>query len=280
MSGPDAHFFSVMDAFNEAFQDRFLEAFQETESDTQLAQQQQWLTADGQPLSMSYRLTVRLSCKNTSECVVQLRQGPLVISGAAVDRCCNSKKSRGPTTHALTLHTYPLSFFKVYPLHVFVNESNHFFENRGYGRLMLFFAGLRCICTNNTLKIECASATTAYILFKTLGPHALNPDDVECEDPRYLVNLMHAHSLAPMQEFTAFDAWYWDQNRTLGYPATYIIHPTEANRITFTNAIAQWTHQRVTSTTHEQFMTRFIHAPTRAQIDSDPAMQLCYPGSA
>jgi hypothetical protein len=264
MSRPSEDVLRVVEAFNKAYFDRALQVLTASlpavASGRRVGHQHLW-TTDGHLNMTPYQLMVGIVRGMHGGYEVHIEQGPLVIASAIM---VARNRDHAPVID-LSLQTNPLSVFQVYPLHILADEPDDFFHNRGYGRLMLYFAALHCICAAETLRIECFNVITAYILFQMFRPDSFTAADAECNHSDYLAQLDTARRDHAIADFGEFETWFTNYRASRrGRPVIYLVYATERNRAAFTEAIARWQYNRIESATDEQFMSRFLHAPAPA----------------
>jgi len=266
MSHPSEYALRVVEEFNKAHFVRSLK-FRASELPavaprSRFGHRLLWTTTDGDLDIAPHRLMVGIARGVQGVYEVQIQQGQLIIASVILLRRSSWTSATHPPVMELMLQTNTM--FRVYPLHVFADEPDTFFHNRGYGRLMLFFAALHCICAARTLRIECDSVVTAYILLQIFCPDSFTTADVEYNQDDYLTKLRQADADRVIADFSGFQRWFLDRKRSRWNIAViYRVHATERNRAVFTDAIAKWNRDLVTSATDEQFMARFLHTPTR-----------------
>lgn len=225
-------------------------------------------------------VSVNLLRKELYSHEIQILQGVCIVTTAQVAHWGISNDS----CYELTLSTTQLHTFDAYPLCVVGHEFDDFYEDRGYGRLSLYFAGLLCTSLRADLRILCKDAVAAYTLFVLFRPtdaRSASPSagDVECDSAPYLSQL-HARG-SGFECYEDFREWFEQFCADSGDDGIeYTIHATKPNADAFTRAIEQWTADHVTLVSDQVFTANFIHCPTRVQYATTPLLQLCYPPPA
>ena len=278
MSRPSEDALRVVQTFNQAYFERALRLraseLPAVAPGRLFGHRRLWTSADGHLDITPYQLMVGIVRGMQGGYEVQVQQGPLIIASAVLIEHDLWRAADEPSVVELILQTLPLSMFRVYPLHVFADEPDTFFHNRGYGRLMLYFAALHCVCAGDTLSIQCDNVVTAHILAHLFPPASATTADVGINQDTYLADLQQAG----VARFADFQRWFANRkSRNGGRAVIYSVHATARNRAACEDAIAKWSHDLVAAATDEQFMARFLHTPAREHFNRDATMQLCYP---
>ena len=273
------HFFEITEEFNKTFQSKLEETIDIFCDEPRFISDGRMMSLDfagntGYNTPRSNQVVVGLIQREKGIVEIQVQQGPLIIATATIDF---QDFERDPMC-GLTLQTHPLSMYNVYPLHVYENESDDFFQKCGYGTLSLYFSLLYSVSTDMTMAIICENPITAYILFVLFrSVSCIRSTDVQTNHPQYLRNLSHHEKHhGTFTNFADFNRLFSILVPKIG-DLVYEVHATENNRDLVTRAIKKWITGKILCVSHEDFMAIYIKGPKLHDYHHHPRLQENYP---